>query len=390
MTALEARISALEAELRRTRERGPERILIPLFNSSGVQIAEVEGLQESTNVTLARQTGDKRRLGTIAASGGGGGSALTVREEDGTPSDAAVTIIRVPNGGGLVANGVGDVSLIYEIGGAVAAHAALADPHTGYRLESADHTHQSTGAQAGQIDHGAALTGLADDDHTQYVLRSILTTNEDIFKRSAGAVARLGAPTDQKFLGGTGVTYAYPIQFGTYASRPSAAAGVVGTVYCATDRANTLYLCNTSSTWIVLNPRQATLRWNIDGRLRADASNGQGPIRYAPDLDGLTTESIALWKPVRCKVHVRVASAGADIIVQIEFGTTATPGTDLFASGNRPTIAAAALEATSTTFEDSAIENGTAFEVVIDQVGSTSAQEGTDLSVELELVQIDA
>ena len=49
-------------------------------------------------------------------------------------------------------------------------HVAAADPHTGYRLESADHTHQSTGAQAGQLDHGLALTGLTDDDHTQYLL----------------------------------------------------------------------------------------------------------------------------------------------------------------------------------------------------------------------------
>lgn len=48
-------------------------------------------------------------------------------------------------------------------------HEAATDPHTGYRLESADHTHQSTGAQAGKIDHGAALDGLADDDHTQYL-----------------------------------------------------------------------------------------------------------------------------------------------------------------------------------------------------------------------------
>lgn len=51
-------------------------------------------------------------------------------------------------------------------------HVAAADPHTGYRLESADHNHQSTGAEAGQLDHGLALTGLTDDDHTQYVLNS--------------------------------------------------------------------------------------------------------------------------------------------------------------------------------------------------------------------------
>lgn len=49
------------------------------------------------------------------------------------------------------------------------AHAAAGDPHTGYRLESADHSHQSTGLQGGTIDHGAAVTGLTDDDHTQYL-----------------------------------------------------------------------------------------------------------------------------------------------------------------------------------------------------------------------------
>lgn len=45
------------------------------------------------------------------------------------------------------------------------------------------------------IDHGA-LTGLGDDDHTQYVLRSILTTNGDLFVRAAGAVSRLGVGSD--------------------------------------------------------------------------------------------------------------------------------------------------------------------------------------------------
>ena len=50
----------------------------------------------------------------------------------------------------------------------VVAHEAAGDPHTGYRLESADHTHASSGTQAGQIAH-SALTGLTTgDDHTQY------------------------------------------------------------------------------------------------------------------------------------------------------------------------------------------------------------------------------
>lgn len=56
-------------------------------------------------------------------------------------------------------------------------HVAAADPHTGYRLESADHTHQSAGAQAGTLDHGLALTGLTDDDHTQYQQESALTSS---------------------------------------------------------------------------------------------------------------------------------------------------------------------------------------------------------------------
>lgn len=65
-----------------------------------------------------------------------------------------------------------------EIVDASQAHEAAGDPHTGYRLESADHTHQSTGAQAGQLDHGLALTGLTDDDHTQYRLESADHTHQ--------------------------------------------------------------------------------------------------------------------------------------------------------------------------------------------------------------------
>ena len=45
------------------------------------------------------------------------------------------------------------------------------------------------------VDHGG-LGGLLDDDHTQYVLRSILTTKGDLFVRDASAVNRLGVGTD--------------------------------------------------------------------------------------------------------------------------------------------------------------------------------------------------
>lgn len=69
----------------------------------------------------------------------------------------------------------------------IAAHAGAADPHTGYRLESADHSHQSTGAQAGTLDHGLALTGLTDDDHTQYILKSLLAGKGEILVASAAS-----------------------------------------------------------------------------------------------------------------------------------------------------------------------------------------------------------
>jgi len=40
------------------------------------------------------------------------------------------------------------------------------------RLESVDHSHQTTGAEAGQLDHGLAMVAasLLDDDHTGYIL----------------------------------------------------------------------------------------------------------------------------------------------------------------------------------------------------------------------------
>lgn len=47
----------------------------------------------------------------------------------------------------------------------ISGHLAAADPHTGYRLESADHTHATTGLQGGQISHDSALTGVSANDH---------------------------------------------------------------------------------------------------------------------------------------------------------------------------------------------------------------------------------
>lgn len=66
----------------------------------------------------------------------------------------------------------------------IATHAGESDPHTGYRLETADHSHETTGAQAGKIDHGAALNGLGDDDHTQYIRHALATAASDFLAAS--------------------------------------------------------------------------------------------------------------------------------------------------------------------------------------------------------------
>jgi len=68
-----------------------------------------------------------------------------------------------------------------------------------------DHSHQSTGAEGGQLDHGLALTGLTDDDHTQYVLRNILTTRGDLFRRGASVIERVALGTSGYYLKSDGV-----------------------------------------------------------------------------------------------------------------------------------------------------------------------------------------
>ena len=68
-------------------------------------------------------------------------------------SGILVPIAQLPTGttGTTVALGNHAHAGVYEPSGAVSTHAGLADPHTGYRLESADHNHLSTGIQAGTI-----------------------------------------------------------------------------------------------------------------------------------------------------------------------------------------------------------------------------------------------
>jgi hypothetical protein len=90
--------------------------------------------------------------------------------------------------------------------GALTTHAGAADPHTGYRLESADHSHATTGLQAGQLAQanthqspdtdsgtsslhhtiGTSATQAAAGDHTHTTLaRVVLKTADETVNNSA-------------------------------------------------------------------------------------------------------------------------------------------------------------------------------------------------------------
>lgn len=117
-----------------------------------------------------------------------------------------------------------------QIGGAGATdHGALTglldDDHTQYRLESADHTHQTTGLQGGQLDHGLALTGLTDNDHTQYILHSIADAQGDLLLASAAdTFVRLAIGADTTILTSNGTTASW--QAAGAATHPSFASHI--------------------------------------------------------------------------------------------------------------------------------------------------------------------
>lgn len=108
----------------------------------------------------------------IGAGGGGAPADATylVTTADGTLSNEVV-VGTTPGGelGGTWASPTVDATHSGSShAGVISTHEAAGDPHTGYRLESADHSHASTGAQGGQVSH-ADLTNLTSGDpHTQY------------------------------------------------------------------------------------------------------------------------------------------------------------------------------------------------------------------------------
>lgn len=116
---------------------------------------------------------------------------------------------------------------------------------------------------AGVTDHGA-LTGLSDDDHTQYVLRSILTTKGDLFARTTTGVDRVAVGTNDYVLtadstASTGVAWKVPAGSGTLDDLTDVDTSGVGD-------GDVLTYDSGTTTWVALAPTGGggAVSWTLD------------------------------------------------------------------------------------------------------------------------------
>jgi hypothetical protein len=199
-----------------------------------------------------------------------------------------------------------------------------------------DHTHQSSGSGVGgKLDHGLALDGLGDDDHSQY----LNTTRHDTPDRHGlGTVVphdALANLTEKAHASLTGVT-SDQHHNEDHASRHKSGGGDI------------LYV-----------PR--TYVWFISGNVATGTE--QGPTFRLKRVT--TVEDVEL--------HVKTAPTGASLIVDINEG-----GAALFST--RPEIdAGATTEDDNHVFSDTELAAGAELTLDVDQVGSGTP--GADLTV---------
>jgi hypothetical protein len=314
----------------------------------------------------------------------------------------------------------------------VTAHAAAGDPHTGYRLESADHTHASTGLQAGQVAH-SALTGLTNDEHTQYVLEATagitgtLALSGDISPTDTGAIndwapAGIGTATVIRWNGASamtlsGITTGADGRVLVLLNVATAAANTITLVHDLTSTAaNRFYIPSatnyvipryggvilvydsTSSRWRVVNP--ITLTNTLPSPDAAAAVGTSLETARADHVHAYTPQSIDFSKGGVLAVgagafrwynrsgrtltfdsitaSVGTAPTGAAVIVDVNKG-----GTTIYTTqANRPTIAVGTNTHDDTTAPNiTTIADNEYLTIDIDQVGSTIA--GSDLTVQV-------
>lgn len=132
-------------------------------------IEDDQTLETDTSLRLAPDGGG----GVEWAAGGGGGAPTTANYLVGTADaglSAEIVVGTTPGGelGNTWASPTVDTTHSGSShAGVISTHEAASDPHTGYRLESADHSHASTGLQGGTIAHSALTSVTANQHHNE-------------------------------------------------------------------------------------------------------------------------------------------------------------------------------------------------------------------------------
>lgn len=217
---------------------------------------------------------------------------------------------------------------------ALTTHAGAVDPHTGYRLESADHTHASTGLQGGQVAHSATSGRTANDHHNQahtltgadHTLSGL--TVGDVLTATGAASAAFqtpaggggGAPTAADYLVGTAnATLTNEIVVGT------APGGELGGTWAA-------------PTVDATHSGSAHLALGVGSSQAAAGDHGHGSAYAPPNADYLVgTANVTLTGEI-----VVGTTPGGEL-----GGTWGTPTVDASHSGSTHAATQAAAESTA-------------------------------------------
>ena len=200
------------------------------------------------------------------------------------------------------------------------AHVVAADPHTVYRLESADHNHESTGAQAGQIDEDALAT------------TDVTTNNATTSKH--GFLLKLNNSATQ-FMNGQGVWATPAGGGGTAASQAEQEAGTDVTVFTSPGRQQ--FHPSAAKLWGKFTANSTTIEASYNITSVADTATGRMTVTIATDFSGADwcgLLSVELGDATTEKIGIDLDSAPAAGTCVLE-GTDLTDGSTPF-SGKDP------------------------------------------------------
>lgn len=254
-----------------------------------------------------------------AGTGGGGGSNIRFQDE-GSTLDSAITSINVVGAGAKATNSGHQITVTIpgavkgSIGGGDRPAAAAANEGMVFYGTDTFLWYISNGAAwtTVVVDHGTGLNGLSDDDHPQYVLRSILTTRGDLPYRGASDWTRLAIGTSGKFLKSDGTdpgwatittgdvsgysaaqtaftskTASYTATVGDFFIAVSAASSFTVTLYAASGNSGkVLHFKRTDATTNTTVTIDANGAETIDGALSVALGPGSQYIEVALFCDG--------------------------------------------------------------------------------------------------------